>query len=181
MTTVVARRVIKKGKTKGVVLAADTQVTSGYTKYPGIEKVFHVSPEVIIGCAGRVRVLNVLRHGLKVPKWNDKATQDPERWVVTKLVPAMQKSLSEAKALGEKAGWNDNEGRFIIVVPNFMCAIGPDFGVDQTEDEYIVIGSGDDVALGALYGGASAVQAVAAASQYDLYTGSDIMEMEVKW
>lgn len=181
MTTIVARRFIKKGETRGVVLAADTQVTDGYTKLPGIEKIFSVSEDLVLGSAGRVRVLNVLRHGLNVPKWDAQAVDDPERWVVTKLVPAMQKALSKATALGEESGWNDTEGRILVVVPGMMAVIGSDFSVDQTHDEFITLGTGSDVALGAFAMGATPVEAVAVAGQYDVYTGTEILEMEVKW
>ena len=49
----------------------------------------------------------------------------------------------------------------------------------QVHDDYFAIGSGTKVALGAMYMGATAVQAVEAACQFDPYTGGKVVSFSL--
>lgn len=169
MTTIVARQL--KGD---VEFASDTQFTDGRRKSPNsIEKVFRRGPVVFAAC-GTVRALNVLRF-MDVPDCPKSLRgDDVDEWVVTKLVPEMQKALTDAKALVEHDGEVNSNSGFLIAVNGRAYEISSDFAVTREASGVYADGSGSSYALGAIHAGADLKSAVEIAAKLDPYTGGRV-------
>lgn len=131
------------------VLAADMQISDNGNKYPGT-KIF-VRDDCLIGwCGSAYSAMAFLRW------WEKKELQ----------------GMTLAESLQYYPEDEDNDFECIIVtkdkVETWNGKLAP---VDQTKSDYVVLGSGSSVALGALYMKATAVQAVRAAIKHDSQCG----------
>jgi ATP-dependent protease HslVU (ClpYQ) peptidase subunit len=138
------------------IVAADTQMTADYISYGSKliddgEKIY-----CMVGEVSYARVLvELLQEGL---------------------------TLTECRGALRDAGIEYKEGQFAVVVvdreeldallihPNLLC---------DTLSEPWAVGSGGDFAMGAMYVGASAEEAVAAAIELDPSTGGEIETIEI--
>lgn len=168
MTTIVAVET-----PDGVLFAADTQATSGHRAELGHRKVF-ANGTVVLGCAGAVRAADVLKFAELPSCPKDLKGAKLERWVVTELVPAVQKALSEAGALENDNGELHSNGAALVAVNGRLFEVGSDFSAIPSKQA--VLGSGSSYALGALRAGATPKEAVQIASHYDVYTGAKVVE-----
>lgn len=174
MTTIAVKKV------GGVYeIAADRQATHGHSSRSSFEKVFD-NNGITFGVAGRVRTSNLLRYSFKPPK-RLSADKDTRSWIINKVIPAMQKCFTEAKAMTEDSGWNDNECDIIILVDGIVGYIGCDFSLTGTDEVMWSIGSGSDFAMGAMSAGSDAAGAVVIAGTLDVYTGSIPQTWEVSF
>ena len=72
------------------------------------------------------------------------------------------------------AGPNDAAGEGLIVMPcSLLITVAPS-GLDHMRSPFHAIGSGADIAIGAMAQGATAEQAVRIAAALDVYTGGTI-------
>ena len=166
MTTIAVKR-MEDGQ--GVIFASDTQTTTGNERSYS-EKVFQVGP-VVFGMAGRLRDLNVVKHHLKAPTYTARDKADPEKWVVTKLIPELRKVLHENGRLEVNREQESSDSVALIALDGLCGEIGPDFSLSETGEPFWAIGSGSQFAKGAMAVGASARDAVEVASAFDVYTG----------
>lgn len=169
MTTVVA--VQERGN---VVFASDSQVSWGGRKSLSQEKVF-VNSGVVFGCAGDVRVANVLRTAeLPVLPAPVRSRSAVFGWLVTVLVPAMQGALEAAGALTVDQGQTNNRGEFLVAVNNQVFEVGGDFAVTEERSGRYSVGSGSGYALGALAVGAGVREAVEVSIGLDAFSGGRV-------
>lgn len=182
MTTIAVRRLEdgKKGKPKGVVFACDDQVTRGYQKFGAEAKIFKRGP-VTFGFAGAVRDMNLLQYSLKMPKFDLKAENNPRKWVVTKLIPAIQKTLEDNGSLETDKGYSSSDSHLIIAVKGLCGYVGQTFSLAGTEEDMWAVGTGSEYAIGAMTFGATPREAVAVAGLHDIGTGNVHQEVVVKW
>jgi len=139
---------------------------------------------LIAGC-GSTRASNVLHYGYTQPK--PTVSDNLDKYVTQKFIPAMRKNFTDAgidmKEDGEVA---TNEGGFLISVKGQIYAIQDDYSWDTDIRNVYVMGSGGDIALGALAAlGVSKVKtvaqaetmvrkAIAIAIDYDMYCSEPI-------
>lgn len=170
MTTIVA--VQEKGN---VVFASDSQMSWGHRKSYSADKVFR-NGSLTIGAAGDVRVSNIFETAdLPQPSVSLKKRGDVYRWLVSDLVPALQKALEDARTLSESNGEAGNRGSFLVAVNDQVFELSSDFAVTTERSGRYAIGSGGAVAIGALAAGASPLEAVRIASLHDAYTGGRVV------
>lgn len=175
MTTILAT-VDDKNK---ITFAWDSQVTSGVRAKNGIDKVFANGP-IVFGVAGTVRTLNILRY-MHVPdqeKYRD--NYDTRRYIVTKLIPAIIKSLKEVDAAYMADSQVDTESHILVAVDDVVGYIGGDLSFVEDELGVYGVGSGSSFALGAIAVGADEKTALQVAATFDLYTNDDIEVKSVK-
>lgn len=134
-------------------------------------KIFEKSG-MVIGVAGAVTVLNHLRHGYLPEPPDDLDGEQADAWVTRVLTPAI-------RAVVEETGiQQDQQGLYgfglLVIVAGRCYEISSDFGWARTRNGIYTIGTGDNIALGALAAGASPREAVRIAAQYDPYTGHSI-------
>jgi len=175
VTTVVAKRT-----KRGVTFASDGQATWGTRAIPGVVKVFENGP-VVFGLAGSVRDLNLLQYVLKMPKQTKADEANPYAWMVGKVIPAIQKVLGDGGNLNVSESQETSESHLLFSVSGLAGYIGSDFAVTGVGEPFWAVGSGAPYALGALACGASADQAVAVASMFDVFTGPPSHKVKVTW
>lgn len=162
MTTVVA--VESKGT---VTLGWDSQVTTGMHGFEWAGSKVFVNNGLIFGGAGYVRFLNILQY-LQVPDFGGK---DPDRYVVTQLIPRIQETLKDADAAELENGRLSTDSLTLVVVKNRVYDIGTDLSWSRRRDGIYAIGSGSRYAVGALSAGADIRSALRIASKHDIGTG----------
>lgn len=168
MTTVVARET-----RSGVEFASDSQTSWGMHKIMGTNKVF-ANGQVVFGEAGSVRGGDVLRY-MKVPKFNESIKGvEVDRWVYTKLIPAISKALQDGQASVSKDGETWSGNHFIAAVGGRAYYISGDFAVVRDPSGIYGIGSGSQFAIGAIAAGATLKEAVTIAAKLDSGTGGKV-------
>jgi ATP-dependent protease HslVU (ClpYQ) peptidase subunit len=120
-------------------LLADTEARCGDGKMgSALPKVRRVGGYAY-GCAGDGRGCDVaVRWAL--PKWDG---SDPREWVTLKLIPVVRQRMKDCDERGADIDW-------LIGVGGVLMFVDSKQGVTVWEHGYGAIGSGGDVALGAL-------------------------------
>jgi len=140
---------------------------------------------ILIASCGSSRTANVLHYGYIQPK--PTAKEDLNIFVSKKFIPEMRKAFVDAgidmKEDGEVA---ENDGGVLISVKGEIYAIQNDYSWDTDIRNVYVMGSGGDIALGAMAAlGVSKVKtaaqaeniirkAIATAIEYDMYCSEPI-------
>jgi len=169
LTTIIAKEYFGD-----VAFASDTQSTAGARATAGRTKVF-ANGSVVFGVAGACRVSDILRFaelpqipvGLKGVRL--------ERWLITELVPAVQKELTNSGALENDNGEVSSNYEALLAVNGRLFTLGSDFALIGNA-RFAAIGSGSSYALGALRAGATPKDAVRIAAEFDVYTGAKVIE-----
>lgn len=157
------------------VLGADKQSTCGNLKSENETKLWTV-PELedaIIGAVGTVRAIQLIRYCQLFDK-NTIPEKLSTRYIVNHVVPWIVKTLQDNQV---ECSITDSVGKFMTIPASFIIAykdgcwiINNDLSVSEVYD-YTAIGSGNEIALGALYATqgnhpfARAVVSIEAASQ----------------
>lgn len=141
MTCIVG--IAEQGK---VYIGGDSAGIAGYDlTIRADSKVFTVGPYVM-GFTTSFRMGQLLRYTLTPPE----PKGDPERFMVTKFVPAVIECL-------EKGGWLATEngrvegGTFLVGVAGELFSIDGDMQIGLSSDRYAAVGCGDNIALGSIY------------------------------
>ena len=166
--------VVRKLKTK-IVMAADLQTSWGDAKIVDAKQAIYLEPSkiwqtngMIIGSAGYVSAATLLRVFSKTHK---PASADVEGIIeyIVEFVDWAKKKDTNFKF----------ENQLLIVFENhiFECE---GYGVKEI-NEYMAIGSGMFLALGAMYKGSDPEEAVEIAKQFDLFCSgkTDILTVEL--
>ena len=171
-------------------MAADSLITEDEITFETSEppKVFEWN-EVLIGACGSFRVGNVIFEYFEPPKI--KVDEDPLSFMVRRFAPALRAVLEE----------NDIDTKYKVVEDGFQLAedwvimvgltwkgegriyiVDDDFSVSRAANNYAFIGSGGEVAAGALHATQSSKRpearikaAVAAASKHVSTVGGKIV------
>ena len=137
------------------ILAGDTQSTEGYYKSTKMRKVFKVNNH-LIGFCGDAAAIPPLKLWVR----HSFAPEDELKKVVSHLSFSMLVIPPEGK-----------------VFYKYSDAINV-FREEYPKTHFKSEGSGSDIAIGALITGATAVEAVKAAIQVDIYSGGNVMHVE---
>ena len=131
----------------GVLLGADTCESTQYVKFASADaKVFRVGP-FGLGACGSPRMKQLLRHQLRLP---DPPKTGLPRFMVTQFTDAVRKALSEG-------GWKrtsdgrEEGGEFLVALRGRLFVCDYDFQVSEMRHDFHAVGSGQEVALGALH------------------------------
>lgn len=143
---------------KDGILAADRQVSQGNRVFAEIDKVFQVSDTLFVGVCGTVSSIHQFL-----------------RW--------MEKHENFKQHMLDKPDTASDANFDALIVDSSDKSI---WCIDQTYEPYPIygdifaIGSGADIAIGAMAAGASAKKAIQIASKYDITTGIAI-QMHKVW
>lgn len=104
---------------------------------------------ILIAGSGSTRAINILHYGYTQPK--PTAGENLDKFMTQKFIPAMRKNFSEG-GIDMKGDENvsKNEGGFLISVKAQIYAVQDDYSWDTDTRNVYVMGSGGDVALGAM-------------------------------
>jgi len=128
-------------------MAADSLGSGSYIKTERKDpKLFTMNNKAIVGFTTSYRMGQVLMYS-DLLKHQKNITH---QWMVTEFIPRVQKLFAEA-------GIEKNEngvkacGSFLIGVHGKLFLIDSDYQVEESKDNYNVVGSGNEAAAGALY------------------------------
>lgn len=133
----------------GVVMAADTQVTSGWhqKQYTDTPKIW-VDGDLAFGATGTMRGLQIMKYHVDWPIWHP--GQNWESWLVRKVVPAMQTACEKHGALENKEGVTSMSVSILICTEDNIAEIVNDGAALVENTGRMAIGSGYAEALGRL-------------------------------
>ena len=132
------------------VLAADSNCSSGGVRVHRLRKIFRLEDGSLVGFAGDVS------EGMKLVDW-----------------------LDDGADVEARPGLQNVHG--LLVRPNGRVTLfEAGVAINPRSPPYIAIGTGQGVAIGAMYCGASAVGAVRAAIEHDDSTRGPVVSMRLK-
>lgn len=146
MTCVVGIR----GK-RGVLLAGDTQISTDTTKRLIKQpKTFQLSELLAVAYCGSGRLGQILTFHLE--ELDDPPLgRDEERWVVRDFIPFLRAATEDAGHLHIRHNVeNLGDSAFLIAVRGRLFMVDCDLGVNEERLAYSSLGSGEDVAIGAM-------------------------------
>lgn len=169
-----------------VYVAADGKATAGYlARHLETPKIFPLGPYVI-GVSGMVSVTTALRHRFD-PPLPPAGLLDPERFVATEFVGALQTCLETSRLLTIASGVatigaEDDGARILVAFGPHVHLIESNFAVLTPAHPYLCTGDGAEVAYGALFATEDSsigplnrvVRAVAAARTFSAGCGGPI-------
>lgn len=129
-----------------LVMAADSQWSTSYVKATSANAKLMTFGHALSGVVGNPRVLNVL--STMVPP--DEFRLDYS-WLVREYVPLLMNTLKDAKALQESDGIASMPDTALLIGGDgSLFTVHSDFSVMEHCQSYAAIGSGQEVAIGAL-------------------------------
>lgn len=143
MTCIVG--LIEDGK---VYMGGDSAVTTYVVQSLALKKVFRLA-DCVIGCAGSLRILNLLAYAFSIPAQPEEVSV--ECYFTTLFVDALRALLKEAGSVTKQNEKEENLGYFLVGYQGRLFQISSDYSVMEVTDNFNTIGSGHEVALGALY------------------------------
>jgi ATP-dependent protease HslVU (ClpYQ) peptidase subunit len=130
----------------GVYIGGDSAGVSGLSLMVRADtKVFHNGP-YLFGFTTSFRMGQLIHHAFVPPK--PKGTL--ERFMPTTFVDALRGCLKEG-GWARKDSEREEGGTFLVGVRGRLFMVHEDYQVGQAADGYAAVGSGDQIALGALY------------------------------
>lgn len=110
-------------------------------------KVFCVG-EMVFGCTTSIRMMQLLHYSLELPPCPQ--TGDLARYMTTDFINAVRTCLRDG-GYAEKKNEQEHGGTFLVGIRGHLFCVDEDYDVWETRTGYHAVGSGDTVALGALY------------------------------
>jgi len=168
MTTIIAVQ-----KRNEVLFGSDAQVTSGnrISRHQLMAKIVERGPYIIAG-SGEVAACDIIQHIWvpPTPKGND--WNDLYHYVISTVVPSMKLAFKDNEYKWSEITDDENEPKFgfLIAIGGQVFEISDDFSVGLDSTGYYGIGSGSDIAVGALHAGANMEEALKIAARLDAYT-----------
>jgi ATP-dependent protease HslVU (ClpYQ) peptidase subunit len=153
------------------VLVADSQTTddSGYIyNHPQVKKIAEVNGYLIAG-SGEVLPCDVAQHIWEPPAPTKADKKDLYHFMISKAIPSLRKTL-QANGFNFDEPKTEQRFQFLIALCGEIFDIDDDLGVSRNASNVYAAGSGAPYALGALYAGADAYEAMEIASKLTAFT-----------
>jgi len=169
MTTIVGIE-----KADGCSLVADSRVTDPAGRvfsHPAVTKINKRGAFLVAG-AGEVVPCDIAQHIWTPPLLTEKDRKDVYHFMIAKVMPSLRECLKTNGYNFDEAQEKDSSSRFqfLIAVNGELFDVGDDLSVMRNVDGFYGVGSGAQIALGALYAGAEAVRAVEIAAQLSIFS-----------
>ena len=142
---------------RGLVwLGADSCASNETTSQLLAESKIWRSGAYVVGVSGSSRAAEVIRYFAKLPAPPSRGVR---RHIVVEVVPIIQKAMRKTKAIKSAGDWDRggptggeaHGGDILIAVGSHLFSVDQEFSVSRVRDGYNAIGSGADVANGALF------------------------------
>jgi ATP-dependent protease HslVU (ClpYQ) peptidase subunit len=131
-----------------VVVGADSLVAHGNLHFRRSGGKLFKNGGLIMGASGSARLGQLLHYSLKVPPIPERGL---ERWLATTFMEAVRECLGEGgfrKVDSEQEGLNTSS--FVLGIRDRLYRVDSDFQLNRTGG-YLAMGSGQQVAMGALH------------------------------
>jgi len=145
-------------------------------------KFFRLNNDLVIGSAGSVREIQIVKFGLSVPNWEHAETDEHFMY---RLANAIKSELVDRLANKDD---KDCESSFIVCYKNRLFSFAKDFQIVEYSNPFEAIGSGQYYAIGGMeamiQSGVSdpmviAKKSVEIAIKYDPWTVGPVQVMQV--
>jgi len=131
-----------------IYFGADSAATGGsQVTIRKDKKVFFVQ-DFLIGCCGSARMRQLLQYALVPPAYDP--TMDVERYMVTDFIDAVRQRFKDG-GFAQREEEQERAGTFLVGFHKRLFSVMADYQLIEPLDGYYAIGTGDDVALGALF------------------------------
>lgn len=110
-------------------------------------KVFLVG-ECLFGCSSSFRMMQLLQHSLELPEIEQ--DMDIEKYMATVFIDAVRECLKKG-GYAKKEEERERGGKFLVGFRGKLFCIDFDYQVAEALIGYDAVGTGDDIALGALF------------------------------
>lgn len=166
---------------KGIYIGSDSRITIGNIMGDLIEpKIFKVG-DIIMGISGTYDNDQLIRYSMELPSNTENIS--PLRYLISVFIPAIKKCLID----GGKDLQNLEDVGMILIYKNRVFEVDASLSIIETTDDFVTIGSGADIARGALYATADiqdsrkrVEMAIEAAIEYDFNCGHPIEIQEIE-
>lgn len=170
MTTIIAVET-----EKGVTFASDSRITGWNVNDGWVSKVVK-NGAVTFGAAGYLRAIQVLQFAKLTEPPTDPTPEAVDRYVSLELVPAIIAAFKEPTINNETAL---KFSHILLAVSGRVYEVTGDGAWVRQADGFYAVGSGSDLALGALAAGATPKKAIEIAAKYDWGTNADAKELRL--
>lgn len=133
----------------GVYIGGDTLASNGYLNTIRQDGKVFERGEFLIGFSGSYRVGQLLRYKLNVPE--QPSDMDDYEYMVTFFIDSVRELFAENGVMGKDDNDTDKGGLFLVAYHRELYSVDYDFQVGIPAYGYDAIGSGAEVALGAMY------------------------------
>lgn len=160
-----------------IIVDSQTTSPSGYIyNHPDVKKIAERNGYLIAG-SGETMPCDVVQHIWEPPKPLKKDKQDLYHFMVAKVMPSLRKCLTDN---GFNFDEPKTEQRFnlLIAICGELFDIDDELSVSRNESGIYAVGSGGDYAIGALWAGADAYQAMDIAAQVTAFTAGPYYSKE---
>lgn len=137
---------------KGVIIGADSAGTGGWSQTIRADEKVWRSGQFIYGFTSSFRMGQLLRYNLSLPRTPEKGAKQAERdrWVTTEFIDAVRTTLKTGGYAKVENGV-ETGGTFLVGWRGTLYKISSDFQVGRSVDGEDAVGSGGDIAMGALF------------------------------
>ena len=142
-------------KSAHIYIGADSAATndSGQQTIRADQKLFRLG-DFLFGCTSSFRMIQLLRYRLVLPDYASVLSSSEEdqlfRYMATDFIDAVRSCLRDG-GYAKKEEEREQGGTFLVASRGRLFCIESDYQVEEVLIGYNAIGSGDDVALGALH------------------------------
>jgi ATP-dependent protease HslVU (ClpYQ) peptidase subunit len=167
---------------KGCILVADSLVTDDAGRkywHPEMKKLAERG-QFLIGGSGEVLPCDIIQHNWEPPTPTSKDRKDLYHFMVSKVVPSLRQCLTENGYNFDESHDKKDGERFhlLIAINGTIFDIDQELSITMNADRIYAVGSGGDIALGALYAGADAHQAMEIAARLSAFTAGPYISKE---
>jgi ATP-dependent protease HslVU (ClpYQ) peptidase subunit len=141
-----------------VYMGSDSAVSLGWiTRQLADPKIFKIKDgngkEYLIGAAGSPRLAQIVRHVFHIPVYSETLYSSTLKYLCSAFIPELRKSCIDLGMEGkdQSDGTSRSMGELLVGFNGQLFTIYSDFSVLSFVEDYTVIGSGSEIALGVLY------------------------------
>lgn len=133
-----------------VFMGGDSAASAGWTVYTlSSRKVFHTPGGFLMGYTGTIRTAQVLRYAFVPPEHPE--GMDTDTYLATLFIDALREATRLAGNELKRDEQESITGAFLVGYRGRLFHICSDFGFTELVEGFNCIGSGGEVALGAMY------------------------------
>ena len=140
-----------KIKNKGIILVADTAGTDNCdNQLTRVDPKLFSRDDFMFAVAGSFRLRDVLMYDFDIPKKSKNVSID--KYMRTKFINALRNTCIDKGLIKKNDDTNEEElvGEFLVCYKDKIYKIESDLQVGESVDNFYIIGSGEQLAIGAL-------------------------------
>jgi ATP-dependent protease HslVU (ClpYQ) peptidase subunit len=140
----------------GVLIGGDSAGTGGYSQTIRADEKVWKAGEFVCGFTSSYRMGQLLRHSLTIPQTPhlDVGQAERDKWMTTVYIDAVRKCLKEGGYTKVENGVEQG-GLYLVGWRGTLYTVERDFQVGRSTVDFHAVGSGEDLAMGAMAASAS--------------------------